>query len=258
MIFGLFRTLLIDRRWRWLVGYTRFWWLKTFRGLRTCHSSHARPKTLSHNLTAFEHIGNDFLMPRMARLIHAMMATEELNLSSAILVVGPRTENDLLLLHGYGYRNVRGIDLISYSPWIVTADMHAIPFPDDSFDAVLCGWAISYSAAPERAGREFIRVLRDGGILALGIEHVPVNDGDASDSPSDPRLMDREPLGPQVNTAAQLLDLFKGSIRTTYTCIDAPLVGWKLSELQQHTGLSGSQIIITAAITKSTQCSNET
>lgn len=39
--------------------------------------------------------------------------------------------------------------------------------PDDSFDAVLCGCAISFLPRPERAVAEFRRVLRPGGTVAL-------------------------------------------------------------------------------------------
>jgi SAM-dependent methyltransferase len=241
-------SLLVDRRWRWLIGYTRFLWYRSTRRLRTCEAALARPKTVSHNLTAFEHVGNDFLMPRMSRLIHAMIATEELNAESSILVIGPRTENDLLILYGNGFRNVTGLDLISYSPWICVGDMHQIPFSDNTFDAVLCGWTISYSTAPEIACNEFVRVLRNGGVVAIGLEHVPSTGNHVSNP--DPRLIDPEPLASRINTSDQIVRLFNGSLKSVYVNVDAPFGDLAPPELHRKTGLASSQVIVVGAITK--------
>jgi ArsR family transcriptional regulator len=46
-------------------------------------------------------------------------------------------------------------------------DMHALPFPADSFDAVLLLHALTYSDRPQRAVSEAARVLRPGGALAV-------------------------------------------------------------------------------------------
>jgi SAM-dependent methyltransferase len=59
---------------------------------------------------------------------------------------------------------------------IATADMRAMPFPDQCFDVVTTSWAVHN--IPERAGRtqairEILRVLRPGGWLALAdIERI--------------------------------------------------------------------------------------
>ncbi len=46
-------------------------------------------------------------------------------------------------------------------------DAHALPFPDDGFDAVLCECALSTFGAPALALSEMARVLRGGGRLAV-------------------------------------------------------------------------------------------
>ena len=71
---------------------------------------------MDHNLAAFEHIHVDFSMPRMKRLISAATAIESVNSRSRILVIGPRTESDLMILKGLGFMVVEGVDLITYSP----------------------------------------------------------------------------------------------------------------------------------------------
>lgn len=47
----------------------------------------------------------------------------------------------------------------------VVGDMHALPLPDASFDAVLLVNSLSYSQDPPRAVGEAVRVLRPGGTL---------------------------------------------------------------------------------------------
>ncbi len=47
------------------------------------------------------------------------------------------------------------------------ADVRALPFPDGSFDVVACTHTLQFVPEPERAVREFARVLRPGGRLVL-------------------------------------------------------------------------------------------
>lgn len=53
------------------------------------------------------------------------------------------------------------------------ADAEALPFEDGSFDAVLGNFVILHLGRPERAVREFVRVLRTGGFLALTAWDLP-------------------------------------------------------------------------------------
>jgi SAM-dependent methyltransferase len=48
-----------------------------------------------------------------------------------------------------------------------TADAMALPFPDSSFDVVVCGLGLNYLPSPLRALEEFRRVTRPGGIIAV-------------------------------------------------------------------------------------------
>ena len=71
-----------------------------------------------------------------------------------------------------------GVTAIDVAPGMVEAarrngveahvmDAEQLGFPDESFDAVLCAFAIFFLPEPERAVREWRRVLRPGGRLAL-------------------------------------------------------------------------------------------
>jgi SAM-dependent methyltransferase len=55
---------------------------------------------------------------------------------------------------------------------LLEGDMHALPFPDRSFDQVLCFHALTYADAPARAVAEAARVLRPGGDLVLLTLHA--------------------------------------------------------------------------------------
>jgi SAM-dependent methyltransferase len=49
----------------------------------------------------------------------------------------------------------------------------ALPFPDDSFDAVVGNFVMLHLSRPEKAAAEFVRVLCPGGRLALTVWDVP-------------------------------------------------------------------------------------
>lgn len=51
------------------------------------------------------------------------------------------------------------------------ADAHALPFPDEAFDTVVCTFSLCAIPDPHRAVGEMQRVLRPGGILLLA-DHV--------------------------------------------------------------------------------------
>lgn len=51
----------------------------------------------------------DFLMSRMDKLILPLLAIETVFPDSSILVIGPRTENDLLRLFSCNFKKVRGL-----------------------------------------------------------------------------------------------------------------------------------------------------
>jgi len=74
-----------------------------------------------------------------------------------------------------GFHNVRALDIISYSPWVDLGDMHAMPYADNQFGIVIMGWVLAYSHMQKKAAQEAIRVARNGGIIAVGVD-VPHKD----------------------------------------------------------------------------------
>jgi SAM-dependent methyltransferase len=54
----------------------------------------------------------------------------------------------------------------------VVADVLALPFPDESFDAVTCFEVIEHVEVPRQLVRELARVLRPGGLLCVSTPHA--------------------------------------------------------------------------------------
>jgi SAM-dependent methyltransferase len=172
--------------------------------------------TVRYNLSAFK---RPLLLKRTNVLLRPFSVIETLGPDSAILVVGPRSEDDLLHLRAYGFRNVRGIDLISYSPRIDLGDMHALPYADSAFDAILYGWVLVYSDNPQRAAQEAIRVVKDGGIVGIGAEHYPDRQGAPSlEQPA--RELGYSIGGQRINTGERHLELFRGHVKQVFFAHD--------------------------------------
>lgn len=129
--------------------------------------------TLEHNMSALAGRAAFGMGNRMAILLYPLAAALRDLANPRVLIVGPRTEDDLFLAKSLGLLNVRGLDLFSYSEMIDTGDMHQTSYLAASFDAIVLGWVISYSTTPERLVAECKRILKPGGLLAFGIESNP-------------------------------------------------------------------------------------
>jgi len=169
---GFFHQLLQVDLIRYVISRLRFiYFVKILGKLRALENPHkgVAKNTINHNLKGI----TDYAAVRPLALIKPLSVIESLSKDSKILTIGPRTEGEMLALIGYGFmpQNIVGLDLITYSPWVDIGDMHEMPYDDNSFDVVLAGWVIAYSHTPEIAAKEMIRVLKPGGIIAIGVEY---------------------------------------------------------------------------------------
>ena len=172
--------------------------------------------TLEYNLTAFEP-GSAPVMERPMLLVAAVCSIDKLLHNRdrfSVLVIGPRSENEIfgLFAAGFSPEKTRGLDLFSYSPFVDVGDMHALPYADDSFDVIIHSFALSYSRTQDLAAREMIRVAKDRAIIAIGDEYK--DEADKVVSENRKRLFQNEAT--YTRGCDQILKLFDGHVRRSF------------------------------------------
>ena len=105
---------------------------------------------------------------RVLYLYFNLISNPNLNKEN-ILILGPRYENEIFIAKAFGFKNIYALDTFSYSPLVEIGDMHNMNFQDKFFDAVVCGWTISYSKNPLKAFDEIKRVLKKNGTAIFGL-----------------------------------------------------------------------------------------
>ncbi|MBN8603065.1 MAG: class I SAM-dependent methyltransferase [Planctomycetes bacterium] len=125
----------------------------------------------------------------------------------------------MMVAKGFNPKNIRGIDLISYSPWVDSGDMHKLPYGDGEFDAVVCGWTLSYSSHPDLAAMEMMRVVKKGGVVAVGVEYC----SDIGEVAKVTGYAIEDDYDRKLNSVNDLLGLFKDRLDHVYFSHDAPL-----------------------------------
>lgn len=133
------------------------------------------PGSLDYNLWELKK-NNFVVIERPSRLLFPLLAIDRVYLNRAnlrVLIIGPRTEMENIQYVSYGFdpRNIRSVDLFSYSDTIDVGDMHDLPYADGEFDIIVCGWVISYSDENKVAAKEMLRVCKPGGLLAVSLDY---------------------------------------------------------------------------------------
>lgn len=104
-------------------------------------------------------------------LVERAVELGRLGAGSSVLCVGCRNTVELDLFRARGVGRVVGVDLFSQHPDILVMDMHALAFPDATFDAVYASHSLEHSHDLPAALREIARVARPGAVVAV---EVPV------------------------------------------------------------------------------------
>lgn len=124
-------------------------------------------------------------------------------------------------------RNVARLERID----CVTADLHAIPFPDNYFDAAVSFASLHHWAEPETIFQEVNRVVKADGIIII------------QDLKRDKKICSLLPMIP----SGTMRDLFLASVRASYTYAEvkqmlslSPLsCGWATNESAMTIGIFG-------------------
>jgi SAM-dependent methyltransferase len=126
-------------------------------------------KAISHNISAFDHEAAFGMAKRMSLLLYPAAALLRENTKPRVLIVGPRTEDDIFWARSLGLYDTTGLDLFTYSKYIALGDIHKTQFADDTFDAVLLGWCLAYSSTPQIMIDESKRITKNNGFLGVGL-----------------------------------------------------------------------------------------
>lgn len=165
---------------------------------------------LEHNLDALRKPEE---LDRPWRLINPLRSNNYFILhhkTMKVLTVGPRTEAEILNLIGSGFQpqNIRGLDLLSYSPFVDVGDMHAMPYDDDSFDVVILGWVLGYSRDNAAVAAEVLRVARPGAFVLIGCQYNPRSNEELNRE----LAIKKEPT--RYDHTDDMLRLFDGHVRS--------------------------------------------
>ncbi len=147
--------------------------IRTFRQ----HDDAVATNAIEHNIDG---LMNGMALARPDLLVYPLFSIDYLRTHAPhmkFLSVGPRSEAELfsLVAQGASLQNIRGLDLISYSPYVDLGDMHAMPYPDRLFDSIVLGWVLAYSKEPIKAVQEVLRVAKPGAFIAVGCEYNPLS-----------------------------------------------------------------------------------
>lgn len=200
-----------------IAGIRYFWLVVILRRMRTMspETGDIGVNTVKHNkgrMTSF----SELAVTRSNLLVYPLSAIR-MDKAAPVLCIGPRTEGELLNLLGMRFRNIRGLDLISYSPWVDLGDMHAMPYADNSYATLIMGWILAYSDNRKKAAAEAIRVTRNGGIIAVGVEWR-VESSEELSKKMGYQIPDKQ----RLKSVAEILELFGSHVDRVFFQQDLP------------------------------------
>jgi len=132
--------------------------------------------TIPHNYKGLSLLSiNAFSGSRPFQLFSILNTIQSIDKKNAkVLIIGPRAESEFFIGKSFGFKikNMTGLDLISYSPWVKLGDMHNTPFEDNSFDVIVLGWVLAYSNNPPHACKEILRIARNNAVIITGVQYM--------------------------------------------------------------------------------------
>ena len=137
---------------------------------------------ISHNMHFVQDILNlkktykTFSGSKTIEIIYPLKSIDSVDFENdKVLSVGPRNEGELFVIRslGFKWKNIKGLDLITYSKLTDLGDIHNSNYEANSFNVIVCGWVITYSNNFEKMLKEMIRITKNGGIVSIGFTYHP-------------------------------------------------------------------------------------
>lgn len=231
---------------RFLLVYFRYMYFKFNYRFKEIQSLHSIPNTNSHNREALKKISTECFYNRIRYLHGVLMSLEYINKDANILLIGSRTENELIYLKSYGFKKITCIDLLSYAPTIQAMDMHKLEFNNDKFDVVICGWTLVYSYDEKKCAEEILRVSKNNAVIAIGYAKRDLKIEKKT------KILKGSLVVPikNANSADQILNLFKNKIRKIIFIYDGELSHLTEKKINKISNHSSSNILTVFKIKK--------
>jgi len=150
-------------------------------------------------------------------LVYPLKAIDFINFDKfKVLSIGPRVESELMTIRsmGFKWKNIKAIDLHTYSNLVELGDMHDMKYEDNSFDVVISGWTLRYSTNVKLALSETLRVSKPGGIISIGFTYN-------KEHTTDPKRKTNKTEENEIYTTDQIKEIYKENIRNVYFEFDA-------------------------------------
>lgn len=240
---------------RIIVGYLRwFYYYKIKKSFQFLKIKNGITGTINHNKQVFNKFPlTDFTMKRMDRLIAVIKSLELIADQSNFLIIGPRTESDIYkIIYNYPQSKINAIDIISYSPLIDLQDAHCTNFNSNSFECIISGWVLKYSTNKEKMMNEMIRVVKNEGLIAIGIEYLDDKLKNFYKKKREVNYLNPNDNFEEINSVNDIEMILK-KISVNYRIIyeyDALLKNKKIEEIYKITKLHSTQIMICFQIFK--------
>lgn len=139
-----------------------------------------RQNTISHNHQGLSAKPQSDRGAEITEILSNIISRSDRHLHR-VLHVGPRNMSEIFasLSLGFDLERIFAIDLISFHPIVDIGDVHDVKHAENTFDIVVLGWILAYSANPEKAVSEVIRVARDGAVIVVGwdFSQFPIDEG---------------------------------------------------------------------------------
>jgi len=106
-------------------------------------------------------------------LISKLSVNKNFRKDGKVLCIGARYGTEVEVFKQLGFSNITAIDIYPRSENVIEADMHSLPFSDNSFDIIYTHHSLDHSLFPEKAVKEMYKVSKK---TAFWIHTIPFND----------------------------------------------------------------------------------